>query len=535
MPETLHRVWWWRRIGLISTAPSARRLVRPPVAAAAPPQRRETGRGGRPGAARWSVAAAAVLNAALIGGAVGAGAVSSPGSMAAIGWQRSSLSAERFEPSGLREVHERLERQRALQRATRSQSVALAAETEALRRQYQRISQVLEAQRRHARSLEQQLDYHVPRLLARQAEVRARRARTAQALAELAARSRGVRLDSTLRARMLAISPFMLEQLRSIESSLSSVGHPEQTIERHARIVRSLSDLTTARQRVSGRLAEKRGLRHAALARLRELDADVGRLADEQVRLAHRVLGAEAGIATSAGPAGVGEAVVAGGATASDVLEARPRWDRALHAEHRSASAVSASALAAGRAAPSALTGEAGWPTMAPPPLVAALRSESPRVSPGASHDAISSATPLEVAFEPPRRLPAMAATLGYPPPLVPVATAAHHDRAAPDRPATSIAAAPGQVVAAPVDGRIVFAGRFKSYGLLLIIEHEREYHTLLWGFAWLDVSPGDHVQAGQVVGIMGTRGNDRPVLHVERRRHGRPINLAASSSGIQG
>jgi septal ring factor EnvC (AmiA/AmiB activator) len=98
-----------------------------------------------------------------------------------------------------------------------------------------------------------------------------------------------------------------------------------------------------------------------------------------------------------------------------------------------------------------------------------------------------------------------------------------------------SMAAAPGQGVAAPVDGRIVFAGGFKSYGLLLIIEHEREYHTLLWGFAWLDVSPGDHVQAGQVVGIMGARGDDPPVLHVERRRHGRPINLAASSSGIQG
>jgi septal ring factor EnvC (AmiA/AmiB activator) len=103
------------------------------------------------------------------------------------------------------------------------------------------------------------------------------------------------------------------------------------------------------------------------------------------------------------------------------------------------------------------------------------------------------------------------------------------------DRFATAIAAAPGQGVAAPVDGRVVFAAPFKSYGLLLIIEHEREYHTLLWGFAWLDVSLGDHVQAGQVVGIVGARGGDPPVLHVERRRHGRPINLAASSSGIQG
>ena len=86
-----------------------------------------------------------------------------------------------------------------------------------------------------------------------------------------------------------------------------------------------------------------------------------------------------------------------------------------------------------------------------------------------------------------------------------------------------------------PVDGRIVFADQFKSYGLLLIIEHEHEYHTLLWGFARLDVSLGEHVQVGQIVGIMGASGNDPPVLHVERRRHGRPVNLAAGSSGIQG
>jgi septal ring factor EnvC (AmiA/AmiB activator) len=119
---------------------------------------------------------------------------------------------------------------------------------------------------------------------------------------------------------------------------------------------------------------------------------------------------------------------------------------------------------------------------------------------------------------------------------LLPV-TEASRGRSATRRghPEITIAAAPGQGVATPVDGTIVFAGRFKTYGLLLIIEHEREYHTLLWGFAWLDVSLGDYVQVGQVVGIMGARGDDPPVLHVERRRNGRPINLAASSSGIQG
>ncbi len=62
----------------------------------------------------------------------------------------------------------------------------------------------------------------------------------------------------------------------------------------------------------------------------------------------------------------------------------------------------------------------------------------------------------------------------------------------------------PGQAVAAPEAGRVVFAAPFRSYGKLLIIEHQREYHTLLWGFAELDVAKGD-------------RGADRP----DRRRDG--------------
>jgi murein hydrolase activator len=101
--------------------------------------------------------------------------------------------------------------------------------------------------------------------------------------------------------------------------------------------------------------------------------------------------------------------------------------------------------------------------------------------------------------------------------------------------PELSIPAAPGQAVAAPVEGRVAFAGGFKSYGLLLILEHEGEYHTLLWGFARLDVHHGDQVGIGQIVGIMDTRGDDPPVLHVERRRNGRPVDIAASSNGIQG
>jgi len=106
-------------------------------------------------------------------------------------------------------------------------------------------------------------------------------------------------------------------------------------------------------------------------------------------------------------------------------------------------------------------------------------------------------------------------------------------------KPAISIVAAPGQAVAAPEDGQVVFAGPFKSYGLLLIIAHQREYHTLLWGFSRLDAAIGDPVRSGQIVGIMAADAERPAELHVELRRNGRPVNplrwLAASSNKVRG
>jgi murein hydrolase activator len=106
-------------------------------------------------------------------------------------------------------------------------------------------------------------------------------------------------------------------------------------------------------------------------------------------------------------------------------------------------------------------------------------------------------------------------------------------------KPGFVIAATPGQAVAAPEEGRIAFAGPFKSYGLLLIIEHSREYHTLLWGFSRIDVAYGEEVRTGQVVGAIGGDAGDTPKLHVELRRNGRPVNptpwLAASTNRIRG
>ena len=106
-------------------------------------------------------------------------------------------------------------------------------------------------------------------------------------------------------------------------------------------------------------------------------------------------------------------------------------------------------------------------------------------------------------------------------------------------KPGITIAAAPGQAVAAPEDGRVVFAGPFRSYGQLLIIEHQREYHTLLWGFSELDVAQRGPGADGPDRRRDGRRGEALSELHVELRRNGRPVNplpwLAASSNKVRG
>lgn len=88
-----------------------------------------------------------------------------------------------------------------------------------------------------------------------------------------------------------------------------------------------------------------------------------------------------------------------------------------------------------------------------------------------------------------------------------------------------SLQTAPGAQVVAPYEGRIVYAGLFRGYGELLIIEHGEGYHSLLSGLARIDSTMGQWVVAGEPVGVMGRPDNAKPVLYVELRRNGQPIN----------
>lgn len=97
----------------------------------------------------------------------------------------------------------------------------------------------------------------------------------------------------------------------------------------------------------------------------------------------------------------------------------------------------------------------------------------------------------------------------------------------------------PGAQVVAPYGGQVMFAGAFKGYGQLLIISHGGGYHTLLAGLSRIDTVIGQQILSGEPAGVMGGSDDDAPILYVELRRNGQPINplpwLAARKSKVNG
>jgi septal ring factor EnvC (AmiA/AmiB activator) len=75
----------------------------------------------------------------------------------------------------------------------------------------------------------------------------------------------------------------------------------------------------------------------------------------------------------------------------------------------------------------------------------------------------------------------------------------------------------------APTAGRIAFAGPYRGYGQILIIDHGQGWTTLLTGLHRLSVTVGETVRQGDPVGIAGT---GHPTITIELRRNGRPIDI---------
>jgi septal ring factor EnvC (AmiA/AmiB activator) len=486
----------------------------------------------------------ATLPALLIGAGVLIGVTAAPGALRAYVAPPEPGASERLEPDRLGEVRGQLERRRALQRQLQARADALAAEIAALEAQGEQTAAALQSERQQVRVLEQRLDHLVPRLLARLAEMDARRTQTARVLAELAIRSRSLRLAPTVRARMLALSPVMLERLRSLENGVAELrGRPDRVIEHRGEIERTMAELLATQRDVAQGQAQKRLERQMAANRLRAVDVEMRRLSEEETRLARGTSRDGVAVVARAEPRAERRGLPDMGATHAAGGRATSTG-RAAHAG-RGAYAWQ-DVVGAGKPDPGPAAGAAelaaarGWAAFPPSagPATAALRGGRPPSWPRASRDAVGRAARPDVAVAPGRGPSGRGGTgvRGAPPPILTVPDSPRErGLIAHGGPELTIAAKPGQAVAAPVEGRVAFAGNFKSYGLLLILEHQGEYHTLLWGFARLDVRQGEQVQVGRIVGIMDASGDDPPVLHVERRRNGRPVDIAASSNGIQG
>ena len=97
-----------------------------------------------------------------------------------------------------------------------------------------------------------------------------------------------------------------------------------------------------------------------------------------------------------------------------------------------------------------------------------------------------------------------------------------------------SIATRAGAQVTAPADGWVVYAGPFRSYGQLLILNAGGGYHILLAGMERISVDLGQFVLTGEPVAVMGNgshiaailaTGSSQPVLYVEFRKDGVPVD----------
>lgn len=97
-----------------------------------------------------------------------------------------------------------------------------------------------------------------------------------------------------------------------------------------------------------------------------------------------------------------------------------------------------------------------------------------------------------------------------------------------------SLATRPGAQVTTPCDGWVVYAGPFRSYGQLLILNAGGGYHVLIAGMERISVTIGQFVQAGEPIATMGATSQvasilatnaTQPVLYVEFRKDGTPID----------
>lgn len=88
------------------------------------------------------------------------------------------------------------------------------------------------------------------------------------------------------------------------------------------------------------------------------------------------------------------------------------------------------------------------------------------------------------------------------------------------------IAGKPGDPVLAAAGGRVVYAGTgLRGYGKLVIVKHDNSFLSAYAHNQNLLVKEGQAVTKGQKIAELGDTDSDRPKLHFEIRRQGKPVD----------
>ena len=98
-----------------------------------------------------------------------------------------------------------------------------------------------------------------------------------------------------------------------------------------------------------------------------------------------------------------------------------------------------------------------------------------------------------------------------------------------------AVASNAGALVTAPADAHVVFAGQFRSYGQMIILNAGNGYHLVLTGMDAIKTAQGRFVFAGEPLAVMGEKRvasaaalaleTDRPTLYIEFRKDGKPVD----------
>lgn len=102
--------------------------------------------------------------------------------------------------------------------------------------------------------------------------------------------------------------------------------------------------------------------------------------------------------------------------------------------------------------------------------------------------------------------------------------------------PALDIAGSPGEAVYACREGTVLDAWNDRLWGNVIVLSHPEGYQSTYAGVNTLKlVSPGDTVEAGQVISAVGQSALEADLswhLHFELTRDGEPVDFAALVDG---